>query len=194
MCMSAKRPPSQRGFTLIEVLVALVLLALLTLTSYRALNAVLEAERHARAEMSAWQSLALVFTRIEADLQDAVSPAVPASVNQPGFLAERLETGKLAFSFDRQLPADEADGLRRVQYLYLDGSLSRADWPHTQTVLPTGTELLVNLSGLELRFLDREGVWQGDWPASRQGILPRAVELQLAWPDGRAIRRVFRCS
>ena len=43
------KPRTARGFTLIEVLVALVLLTLFTVVTFRALDAVLKAQRHATA-------------------------------------------------------------------------------------------------------------------------------------------------
>lgn len=47
-----------RGFTLIEVLTALLVLSLLALMSYRGLSAVLDAREHVRAETEKWRRVA----------------------------------------------------------------------------------------------------------------------------------------
>lgn len=181
------------GFTLLEVLIALVLLSVFTVTSYRALDAVLTAERHARAEMVRWQNLAVVFAGIESDLQDAVAASIPLAAGRPGFRAERDDSGAAEFSLDRQLPADHTEGLMRIFYRYADGRLTRSSLSLLrQTPEPIEAELLDGLASVEFRYLDGVGVWQPAWGAVQFGQLPRAVAMVLAWPDGRHLRRVFR--
>lgn len=182
------------GFTLLEVLVALVLLTVFAVTSYRALDAVLVAERHARAEMAGWQALAKVYAGIEADLQDAVAASIPPAPDRLGFLAERTDTGAAAFSLDRQLPDDQADGLERVSYRYADGHLTRSAVSLLHPRADAPTALLDGLQGAEFSFLDGFGAWRPDWGTGEAGQLPRAIAIVLAWPDGRRLRRVFRVS
>lgn len=186
--------PRSAGFTLLEVLVALVLLTVFAVTSYRALDAVLVAERHARLETAGWQRLAMVYARIEADLQDAVAAPIPLAAGRPGFRAEGADTGAAGFSLDRQLPGDQADGLVRVSYRYVGGNLTRLAQsslrPQAEGEAPP--PLLDGLERAEFSYLDNVGAWQPEWGAIQSGQLPRAVAIVLAWPDGRRLRRVFR--
>src|SRR5262249_27229329 len=52
---------SRQGFTLVELLVALLVLSLLALTSYRGLSAVLDARQHVSAESEKWRRVAAFF-------------------------------------------------------------------------------------------------------------------------------------
>ncbi|MGB3425715.1 MAG: prepilin-type N-terminal cleavage/methylation domain-containing protein [Castellaniella sp.] len=72
-------PPSQRGFTLIEVLVALVLLALLSLISWRGLDAVHRVSERLDARAQETLSLVRALGQMERDLRrHAGSDVLPA--------------------------------------------------------------------------------------------------------------------
>ncbi len=180
------------GFTLLEVLVALTLFALFAMTSYRALNSVLEAEVHALGELSRWQSLAKIYARIEADLQDAVVVAGPPGGVHAGFAVERGAAGEAAFSLSRLLPEDVEGGTQRVLYRFASRQLSRSAW--SPSVQDGGAQPVLLLEGLDqasFRYMDAAGNWQGEW-VTAAGELPRAVEMVFKWPDGVSLRRVFR--
>ena len=58
-----------RGFTLIELMAALLILALLAMMSYRGLGAVQEARAHVEQETSKWRRIASFCARFEKDAQ-----------------------------------------------------------------------------------------------------------------------------
>lgn len=187
---SSRRNPA--GFTLLEVLVALTLFSLFAMTSYRALNAVLEAEAHSLGELSRWQSLAKIYYRIEADLQDAVFVASPPGRAHAGFAAELGAAGEAAFSLSRLLPDDVEGGVQQVRYRFAARQLSRSAWsPSLQENDVQPVLLLEGLDQVGFRYMDAAGNWQNGWVAA-SGELPRAVEMVFTWPDGVTLRRVFR--
>jgi general secretion pathway protein J len=180
------------GFTLLEVLVALTLFSLFAITSYRALNTVLEAEAHSRGELARWQTLGKVYSRIEADLQDAVFVAAAPGEMQAGFVAERGDSGEAAFSLSRLLPDDVEGGVQRVLYRFASRQLRRSAWSRsTQENDAQPVVLLEGIDQLSVRYMDAAGNWQIGWVAAA-GELPRAVEMVFTWPDGVTLRRVFR--
>lgn len=180
------------GFTLLEVLVALTLFSLFAITSYRALNSVLEAEAHSRGELSRWQALGKIYSRIEADLQDAVVVAAAPGDTHAGFVAERGDSGEAAFSLNRLLPDDVEAGVQRVLYRFASRQLTRSAWSRsTQENDAQPVLLLEGVDRLNVRYMDATGNWQIGWGAAA-GELPRAVEMILTWPDGVTLRRVFR--
>ena len=180
------------GFTLLEVLVALTLFALFAITSYRALNTVLEAETHALGELSRWQKLGKIYARIDADLQDAVFVASAPGQAHAGFAAERGVAGEAAFSLSRMLPNDVEGGVQRVLYRFASRQLSRSAWsPSLQENDVQPVLLLEGLDQVGFRYMDAAGNWQGGW-VTATGELPRAVEIVFTWPDGVSLRRVFR--
>jgi general secretion pathway protein J len=194
LCHPVTLSPHQRGFTLLEVLVALVLLALFAVTSYRALDSVLTAERHASAEMARWRQLALAFARIDGDLANAIAGVEPSRDRLRGLYAGVDALGAAYLDFDRLLPEDRDGGLQRVGYRYAAGALTRSvaqDGP----VVPGAADaapILEGLSGLDLLYLDRDGLWRDAWtPTTAKEPLPRAVALNLRFEAGPPLRRVF---
>lgn len=183
-----------RGFTLLEVLVALVLLSLFAVTSYRALDSVLTAEQHAGAEMARWRQRALAFSRIQTDLGNAVTGIAPRHGWQRGLYAGQADDGSPYLDLDRLLPEDQIGGVQRVGYVYRDGTLLRRLWregaPASEP--PAEAPVLSGLSGISLRCMDKTGTWYPSWkPDAVRGLLPRAVEMQFRFASGEPLRRVF---
>ncbi|MDP2834091.1 MAG: type II secretion system protein GspJ [Pseudomonadota bacterium] len=174
---------AESGFTLLEVLVALVLMSVFSLAAYQGLNTVLAAERQALGEMARWRVLALAFTRINNDLRATLPGSLGAS--QPGFVAGVQENGDWRFAFDRQVAEDEGGGVSRVEYRYARGELRRVEGQAT-------TPLLSGLHSAHIGFLDHQGAWLPTWPTT--GAPPRALALDLAWGNGLKLRRVFLAS
>lgn len=179
-----------RGFTLLEVLVALMLMGLLGLMAYRGLDAVLVAEAHARAEMDRWRAVQAALARVESDLASVVE-IEGASASTAMILSGN--GGSLALT--RLLPEDEMGGLRRVGYDFEAGILTRTVWPDAAPVgeTPVRVTLLDGLDSLGFRCLDGSGVWRAQWPMPEaQAGLPRAVEIDLTLAGGERLRRVLR--
>jgi len=186
--------PRCAGFTLIEVLVALVLLTLFTVVTFRALDAVLKSQRHATAEMQRWHELAIAFAWMDSDLSNAVvrpDPLVPLG----GAFHTQLETdGAMQFDLVRLLPEDADQGLQRIGYRCTGGRLARLVWPDADNplVAPRNSALLDGLSSCAFRYLDERGQWLPVWLSQTGKPFPRAVELSIGAADGTPIRRVLR--
>jgi general secretion pathway protein J len=178
-----------RGFTLLEVLVALALMGLLGLMAYRGLDSVLVAEAHARAEMERWRVVRTALARIENDLGNAVEVGGVSGV----FM---LAGSGASLGFARQLPEDEPGGVRRVTYDFAGTSLTRSLWPSAAPLgtTPMRSPVLDGFASGSFRCLDASGAWLSRWPASegQQAGLPLAVEVNITLASGEAIRRVMR--
>jgi prepilin-type N-terminal cleavage/methylation domain-containing protein len=180
----------QRGFTLLEVMVALLLMGLFSVMAYRALDAVLQAEAHARTEIDRWRGLATSLGRIENDLNNAVGGVGGGAPR--GF---RLDAEGRAIAWDRLLPEDDVGGLRRVGYSYADGALARLLWREAAPLAepPLRSPVLTGLKSVLFRCLDSQGAWQSAWPATpAETGLPRAVEMVVELASGESIRRVMQ--
>lgn len=183
-----------RGFTLMEVLVALVLLTLFTLVTYRALDAVLESQRRIGAEMARWRELAAAFAWIDADLSNAVNRWDTREPTSMTFHGATDTSGTMQFELVRLLPEDADEGLRRIGYRCEEKRLVRLVWPEVDNaaLAPKEFALLKGLSACAFRYLDVAGQWLPNWPPPPSQPLPRAVELKLVEGDGTALRRVWR--
>ncbi len=186
------------GFTLMEVLVALVLLTLFTLVTYRALDSVLETQRRASAEMERWRKLATAFSWIESDLSNAVARLDPRATSGGVFQTRKAADGSMQFDLVRLLPEDADEGLQRVGYRCAQQNLVRLVWPEADSVVaksvvaPKEFILLQGLDACAFRYMDIAGGWLPTWLALAQQPLPRAVELNLVEAGGAAVRRVWR--
>jgi len=67
-----RRTREARGFTLVEALVAIAILALVALLAWRATAAMTDGEARLSSESAHWQRLDAVLTRLEADLRAAI--------------------------------------------------------------------------------------------------------------------------
>lgn len=185
---------SAAGFTLMEVLVALVLMTVFTVVTYRALDSVLGAQQRAKAEMERWRALATVFARMESDLSNSVAQVGARAPVTSVFKNSRNPDGSGQFELVRLLPEDQDAGLLRVGYRCAKDRLLRLVWPDVDQDLapPLDFTLLKGLSTCEFRYLDVEGQWQPVWVAAKGQRLPRAVELKLVEAEGAELRRVWR--
>ena len=67
--MCRNNPRRQRAFTLVELLVALAIFAIMSGAAYRALTSMLDSREALQKESRKWRDVALVVGRLERDLE-----------------------------------------------------------------------------------------------------------------------------
>ena len=170
-----------RGFTLIELMTALLVLSLLALMSYRGLGAVLEAREHVAQETDEMARVAAFFARFQRDVQLSAPRPILAG-------AERLE-------FSRFAATEGVDAPRRVGYrLNESREIELWLWPglDARRPLPARYPVLAEVRSFELRYLD--GARRGSRPgrrAERDPPIPQAVRLRVVLASGEDLVRVF---
>jgi general secretion pathway protein J len=181
-----------RGFTLMEVLVAMVLLSLFAVVAYRALDAVLNAQRHATAKMDNLNELAAAFALMATDLANTTTRFDPLDPSGSSFHTLMGQDGSMQFDFVRLLPDDADQGVQKIAYRCAGETLSRLIWPDINNPANTPKEftLLNGLRSCAFKYLDAGGQWLTGWQAQTANPFPRAVELTIAEADGTPIRRV----
>lgn len=184
------------GFTLIEVLLALVILAVIAVLGYRAVAALSESETRLSAEATRWRTLDLFFARLEGDLRQAMPrPARLGDARVPAWVGSADVNGNSALEFSRAGPEfvlEAGSAGQRLAYGFRDGVVEVRYWASYDrpgNAEPTAYPLLADIAQFRLSYLTRNGQWSDVWPVSGEAPLPRAVRVQLALASGESIER-----
>jgi len=189
----------QRGFTLIELMVAMAIFAIMSLMAYQGMQSVFSTREQTDAESKRLQAIQMTFLDLQRDLEFISVREIRDEYGdrQPAFkLAEggiyRLELSRDGLRNPAQLPRSS---LQRIAYSLTDKHLYRVRWPVLDRAPDTPAIkrlLLEDVEDLSIRVLDEKGEWQHDWPLPGQNrILPRAVEVSLTLPDRGRLSRLF---
>jgi general secretion pathway protein J len=195
--------PATRGFTLIEVLVALAIFAIMSGIAFRGLGAVIDARERITEENRQWREIAMALSMIERDL--AVAANRPGRSREdlivPPFAGNATELGRDIAPLQFSRMGEGNAPIRRVGYRLQGTTLQLLAWPSIDAA--PGDEavvfpLLDGVQGFTTRFLDASGNWLPRWPAAgevpgarRGDPLPRAVEVRLSLAGHGELVRVF---
>lgn len=165
------------GFTLIEILAALAVLALMSALAYRGLDSVLETRARLEREGDKWRSLSVAFLELRQSLDAAV-------VTAP-FIGEPE-----AFFFVRA----GLENAQRVGYRLNGARLEQVSWPTPYPAAHSAAlavPLIHEVKSVALRYRSPEGAWQENWPARAERAAPVAIAIQLELARGETLTRFF---
>jgi len=199
------------GFTLLELLIAIALFALLGLGTYRMLEAVLRSDEVVRAQETQLRELGRALWSLERDLIQAVPRPIRDGYGdeQNAFLGQlaSLDEGvafELTRSGWRNPTGLHRANLQRVRWRLAGDSLERLYWVVLDRDVdsqPRVQRVLDDVSALRLRYLDSESGWHEEWPPFEFGRsdpeqqarrLPAAVEVSFEHPRFGSISRLLR--
>lgn len=152
---SGRRPPPSRGFTLLEVIIAIAIFAMVSAMAYSALANVLRSRERVEAERATWRTFTMLYLRLEDDLAEARPRTIRDGngVTLPAMQGQATDTralGAPALEFTRGgiflPPVEDTDptknltpspikarpvrsDLQRVAYRLSEGKLWRLTWP-----------------------------------------------------------------
>ncbi|MFI2809990.1 MULTISPECIES: type II secretion system minor pseudopilin GspJ [Microbulbifer] len=206
----------QHGFTLIEVMVVLVLVAIISIGSYALLDSFQSTDRALEARAEQLRRISMAMYRIEDDMRQVTArpvkngytgyePALRGDADELEFTRlgaanltgePRGELQRLAYSLG--FPEDSADSTSET-----GGLLLRRRWrvldraPDTEAITEP---LLAGVDNLSFRYYDGDSeAWLDQWPplGSNSGTgapdsrLPRAVEMLVTTRNAGEMRRVY---
>ena len=196
---------SQRGFTLIEVLVATVILAILSVMAHRGVAETRLAVERTREHMDRVREVQRAVTLITADFRQLAPRPVrvlvgdgyrPALERDPNAI-NLVELSRAGWSNTIGAPRGT---VQRVLYLVEGDKLIRRHWQVTDATLanePISRELLKDVESVQVRYMNAGREWQEQWPPLGTPApialrtRPLAVEFLIVLSDYGEIRRVI---
>lgn len=194
---------SSRGFTMLEMIVAIAIFAIIAAISYSALNNFLDARAHINSTNERLRALQTMFVLLEQDLRYAVNRTVRNEYGdvEPSFIG----TADQALAAGEQLrlttvrPAPGSAGLHqvtRVAWRLNDGELHRVAWRVLDRDIDSveyQRRLMGNIDDFEIRYFSfdpnaelRAG---NEWVGA--ATLPAGVAVTVLPEGDAAYQRVF---
>ena len=179
-----------RGFTLIEVLVALTVFSIMSALAYGGLNSIARTRGELARHEDAFRDLMRTVAALDRDLHLAVARPVRGNFgeNLSAFsgTAETVELTRLGFANPQ---AEPRSNLERVTYGLDAGTLKRGHFAvldRAPTTTPVFVDSKVKAQAFRLRYLDADNRWLDAWPPPQTTdptLLPRAVQWRLRTQD-----------
>ena len=205
--------PRARGFTLLELLVALFIAALMFAMGYGAIQQGLNSHETLKAQQAHLLELQTAVRLLEQDFAQLaprpVRQAVGSEPAQPALQGGLPGTPPIV-ALTRDGWANPAGlqrpGLQRVAYFLENGTLRREYWNVLDPTLASTTarrELLKHVKTFSIRYLDVNRQWQEQWPPATSTVMvgsslelmlrerPLAVEITLDTEDWGKIVRII---
>ena len=188
---------TRNGFTLVEMMVALFIFAMLSVAGVIMLRSAVVSDDVTGEKLGQMAEMQRLVALMESDLSQALprtyrdnrGKRMPAFASNGG----GETAGFLNFTRGGQsnINGEARSNLERVEYRLAEGRLERrrnrmtdggsADQP---AVLMSDTE------SLKLRFRDKRGQWIERWETERMAELPRAIDIQFE-RNGRRYQHLF---
>ncbi len=198
------RSRRSRGFTLIELVVALFISAIMFVLGYRALSQAISSRRELEEQAAKLQALQRAMRIMEQDFE-LLEPRPVRNTIGDGWLGSLVGTDTGATgSLKTQLSASALSGssppivtftrigwtnpvgvqrseLQRVFYSIENGSLVRSYYPvldATEAVLPVKRTLIEHVKSFSVRYMDAGYNWQAAWPEQTLGGTSPLTQLR----------------
>ena len=195
----------KRGFTLLELLVALSIFSVVSVMAYGGLQTVISSKNSSQNAANRIAEIQLVMMRISDDLRQAVIrktrdqygdtlPAMQSSKNSD----ETMSWTRAGYRNPARL---KRSNVQRVAYKVEQQKLIRITWPVLDLAQDTEameSEVLTNIETIEWRFLNNDKEWLSAWPEEGEKAnlseLPKAVELTIELADWGKVQRLILLS
>lgn len=199
-----------RGFTLLELLVAISVLAIVSMIAWRGLDSLISTRERLEPEGDEVRALLTAFGQLERDLAQVTTPAVFGLTSSPVLVRPSVDGPVLEILRIAPTTVVAPTSVQTVFWRVADGALLRQVSPPRRSFEPGENEqlasvpLLGNVRAIRLR-LWRDVAWVDPLaagaaeppptlPPGTPGLLvpvPQGVELTVERTDGRIFRRVL---
>lgn len=190
------------GFTLIELMVAIIIFAIISTVSYRMITSLVRTKEIAGDAQEKWGNLSLAISNfgmswnrviplVVRDQNGGLLPAVYGKAKLSGMYDSQLEMTLAGFSGDKVYGTVPP---KRIGYRYYGTTLYLVTWPVLNRVVTTQPEidaLIDHVTKFEVSYLYPDNQWRDSWPPQGGDItsLPQAVKVILVLASGETVER-----
>lgn len=180
----------QQGFTLLELLVALAIFAVIAVMAYSGLNTVLRARLQTDHYAAQLARLQMALTWLGRDIEQHIGRAIRDQYGDEQLaLQGTVSQIQLTRAGWRNPAQQKRSSLQRVAYHLEEKTLMRSYWrvlDQAQDSRPIRMDLLNEVDEIKLRYLDERLRWHEQWPpldlldmAPNQDTTLKAIEVTL---------------
>ncbi|MEO9541765.1 MAG: type II secretion system minor pseudopilin GspJ [Parasphingorhabdus sp.] len=185
------------GFTLVEMMVALLIFSLLAVAGVGLLRSAVDSNEVTDQNLRGMAEMQRLVSLMEADLSQAIARTYrdEEGNRNPAFAADERASDDDILTFTRSGQSNVNDeprsNLQRVSYRLIDGSLQRYQYAMTDGGAISDPAILIDsLENVQMRYRDKRGRWLDQWQSERMNDMPRALEIQFE-QSGRTYRHLF---
>ena len=195
----------ERGFTLLELLVALIIFSILSAMAYSGLNQIVIAKERTEKNAKRLSNLQRAFTMLGRDIEQTVNRQIrgPYGDPQPALVGNYGGYGDYMLELSRtgwRNPANNPrSNLQRVAYGVRDDKLYRYMWymlDRAQDSEPFEVEVLDNIKEVTITYIDKQQEPHQGWPdtlgSEPDKSPPRAVVVEIEMEGFGKVKRMFR--
>jgi general secretion pathway protein J len=196
ICALLKR--SEGGFTLLEILLALFIFAIISLILTATLHNILNNQSRLQQRSQSFAEVQITLMLFSRDFEQIVNRPILNFSGTP-------ETALVGYAqqitfthagFDNPGNVEHRSTLQRARYRLESGKLIREVWPvldqspHTQ---PTKRILMKDITDLRFSYLTEQGRLEKIWPGNdkEKNKLPRAIQVYLMTKQWGKISQLF---
>ncbi len=182
------------GFTLLELLVALAVFAVIAVMAYSGLNTVLNAHFQIEQQAAQLASLQRVFSKLSYDIEQYIQRPIRNQYgDEESSINGTIEQIEFTRSGWRNPAQQNRSFLQRVAYHLQDTRLVRSYWfvlDRAQDSKPILMNLADNINGMQWYYLDDKLIWHEKWPNNSTQL--KAIKIVLKIEGWGKIERLFQ--
>ncbi|SBS32440.1 Type II secretion system protein J precursor [Marinomonas aquimarina] len=191
----------QQGFTLVELLVVVLIMAIMGAAAYDMLGTSMRLESRTAEHSHALERLTKAVYWLQQDSEQYIDRPIRDVLgeSEPSLLLNSGELSLTHLGWSNPLQERRAT-LQRVHYQVSNGELQRLSWrvlDRAQDSAPIRQVLLDSVQGLEFAIL-ANGAWHGQWPLAASSLpggessaAAQALRVRLTIAPFGTIERIF---
>jgi general secretion pathway protein J len=172
-----------KGFTLLEILIALFIFTIVSVIMVTALHTVLNSQAATDKQAQRLTELQTAMILMANDFEQTINRPITSSKDSiDSFIGTPNSVTFTHAGLANPLGELQRSTLQRVQYSLNKEHLLRLTWPvleQTTKTQPSQRILLNNVDDLRFEYLNEKGVFQHNWPTAdnKSDALPNAVRV-----------------